>query len=818
MYVSRGQRSSRGYRMPRKRGKGNYNRGKKFARNLNGRSYDNDYSSDCGSTTSSFYSCRSGYSGARIRRNRSFGSCASYDSDGMSSLTSVSRMNNSVDRMSNLTSVSRMNNSVKENINPSNLAKVLSEFEDFQATLLQLLESLQIDHNSIKKVALDNDSTFEVDGELILLRPKVSVCSFHLAKGCDQKEGCNNIHLCSDYIMGLCRERDCYLGHFWCTDHNKRVFTYYHLNFLNVKVLSSLFKMFLSSKSGSKDLEVCEQYNEGNCDISDCHKLHLCIKFVAGRCSSGKCSLNHKVLSSEVKNILQSFGISLNETPRDILFSIMKSPKIQKVVEKFKSGRNEKDSSSEKQPEEITSSEKKKGETTSALSVKTKEEEKKVEKPLPIKTVWSSELRGDVTIDEICYNSVEDYCPYEEKGCWRLHCPYHFHWQIKTTLGKKQSWVNLTVEQSLALEKAFCDVNVSKVSLPILDPSASHSFDKGLLLILKGKSKWEADFDTMTLNLTDKNVTLELRRLCTETTENKRPDPCKFKWYFSDISKNWIEYGNIDSTGNENLKCNLSSKDIENHLQTRPNSPLPFQNQSYTYILDVQNMVQMNLDTNARRNIRRRPIPHLKEETDDDVSGDLPSHWESMQQDERCRRVTLLPSSEEYKKIDTLFKSQGASQNILKIERVQNPYVYRAFQNKVQEMKVTYKNDSSVNIRQLFHGTTPDIVPKICDENFDWRLHGTSSGQSYGRGTYFSTLSSYSQGYARADSNGHSFMFVAKVAVGTVTTGNSGMARPPINTQYNLPFDSTVDNVSNPTIIVKYDKQEYYPEYIITFG
>ena len=34
---------------------------------------------------------------------------------------------------------------------------------------------------------------------------------------------------------------------------------------------------------------------------------------------------------------------------------------------------------------------------------------------------------------------------------------------------------------------------------------------------------------------------------------------------------------------------------------------------------------------------------------------------------------------------------------------------------------------------QLFHGTNPELVPAICQQNFDWRICG-SNGTSYGRG------------------------------------------------------------------------------------
>ena len=75
-----------------------------------------------------------------------------------------------------------------------------------------------------------------------------------------------------------------------------------------------------------------------------------------------------------------------------------------------------------------------------------------------------------------------------------------------------------------------------------------------------------------------------------------------------------------------------------------------------------------------------------------------------------------------------------------------------------------------VNERQLFHGTDPKNIEGICKHNFDWRLHGTNA-TVYGEGSYFALNSSYSDSYAKEDSKGSKFMFVAKVLVGSYTKG-----------------------------------------------
>ena len=40
-----------------------------------------------------------------------------------------------------------------------------------------------------------------------------------------------------------------------------------------------------------------------------------------------------------------------------------------------------------------------------------------------------------------------------------------------------------------------------------------------------------------------------------------------------------------------------------------------------------------------------------------------------------------------------------------------------------------------INEQRLFHGTATEVLPAICKEGFDWRLHGRN-GTAYGQGKY----------------------------------------------------------------------------------
>ena len=129
-------------------------------------------------------------------------------------------------------------------------------------------------------------------------------------------------------------------------------------------------------------------------------------------------------------------------------------------------------------------------------------------------------------------------------------------------------------------------------------------------------------------------------------------------------------------------------------------------------------------------------------------------------------------------------------------------------------------NQTSPVQRLLFHGTDDeDIVRGICYQNFDPRMHGKHA-TLYGKGAYFARDASYSHNYTA--SAGKRYMFLADVLVGEYTNGDGNMQRPPkkpgqsSNRQHEL-YDSTVDNVYNPSIFVIYAMEKCYPSYLILY-
>ena len=125
------------------------------------------------------------------------------------------------------------------------------------------------------------------------------------------------------------------------------------------------------------------------------------------------------------------------------------------------------------------------------------------------------------------------------------------------------------------------------------------------------------------------------------------------------------------------------------------------------------------------------------------------------------------------------------------------------------------------NEMRLFHGTNPEVVEAICKQNFDWRVNG-KNGTAYGQGSYFAVNSSKSNCYAKEDNKRSKFMFVAKVLAGSYTEGKSSYQRPPSKTDPGNPasdlYDSCVDKMSDPSIFVIFQNDQFYPEYIIEYS
>jgi poly [ADP-ribose] polymerase 7/11/12/13 len=196
----------------------------------------------------------------------------------------------------------------------------------------------------------------------------------------------------------------------------------------------------------------------------------------------------------------------------------------------------------------------------------------------------------------------------------------------------------------------------------------------------------------------------------------------------------------------------------------------------------------------------------------------LAAHWDPMPSNCAFIRADVQEYTQEYNKVQHLFKATTQKQfKVVKIERVQNPYLLGCYQLKKNEMECLPGN--CVTESRVFHGTQQSHVQNICENNFNWRLHGESTGNRYGKGVSFSPISCYASHYSDKYAS-VKVMFLVRVLISKSTTGNGNMTIPPlIRNVYNHKSIERYDTAQKEDgqVIVKFCDNEYYPEYLIHY-
>ncbi|NWZ42339.1 PAR14 polymerase, partial [Brachypodius atriceps] len=205
------------------------------------------------------------------------------------------------------------------------------------------------------------------------------------------------------------------------------------------------------------------------------------------------------------------------------------------------------------------------------------------------------------------------------------------------------------------------------------------------------------------------------------------------------------------------------------------------------------------------------------DKSEDQKSTVLPPTWDHME-NEWFKTVELKPDSREYKDVQERFLQTCLSFRIEKIERVQNQYLWKNYQIKKCEMDK--KNGHRNNERLLFHGTSEESLTLINKHGFN-RSYAGMHAANFGNGTYFAVNANYSANdlYSKPDVNGRKYMYLARVLVGEYSLGRKGSitpARKNVSNSVDL-FDSSTDNVSQPSMFIIFNDIQAYPEYLITF-
>uniref|UniRef100_A0A665VAU9 Poly [ADP-ribose] polymerase n=1 Tax=Echeneis naucrates TaxID=173247 RepID=A0A665VAU9_ECHNA len=195
---------------------------------------------------------------------------------------------------------------------------------------------------------------------------------------------------------------------------------------------------------------------------------------------------------------------------------------------------------------------------------------------------------------------------------------------------------------------------------------------------------------------------------------------------------------------------------------------------------------------------------------------DIPEHWEPMPAKTICHPVTIQAGTAEYTEVQNLFQ-QSCKMTITKIERIQNPTLWKTLQVKKREMD--QRNGHQNNEKRLFHGTCHTTVTDINHYGFN-RSYAGKNAACYGNGTYFAVHANYSASntYSKPNPNGEKFMYLCRVLTGDFTTGQQNMIVPPAKGAVSVhKYDSVVDKMAAPSMFVIFHDSQACPEYLITF-
>lgn len=155
---------------------------------------------------------------------------------------------------------------------------------------------------------------------------------------------------------------------------------------------------------------------------------------------------------------------------------------------------------------------------------------------------------------------------------------------------------------------------------------------------------------------------------------------------------------------------------------------------------------------------------------------------------------------------------------VTRIQRIQNKRLWKLYRMYELEMLDMYPKDKKQDLvcPNMFHGTTHEIASKIMQQGFN-RSYCGRNACVHGKGSYFSYLAWYSaQTQYATPRNGRSLMFQCRVVKGKHCLGKNGALTPDVFQGDRL-YDSTVDNMQNPSMVVTYSDPQAFAEYLIEF-
>ncbi|CAL4064230.1 unnamed protein product, partial [Meganyctiphanes norvegica] len=227
-----------------------------------------------------------------------------------------------------------ISNEMVANVTGNDIASALSRYRNQFTDAESLGLQVKLAPKDVVEVVKKHEEVFGImmDGNdvMIELCPKIKLCADYLTStGCNSVGTCRQLHLCRYFITNDCFLGDkCQFGHSWETNQNQATLKHFLLNKVDRTILANLVR---KSVLVGLTPRICYYYNKGTCRKNDfnCNDLHICHSYVnnVGDCRKDICSLHHDIRATHCKVMLDKYGISTNDSPRDLLFMLTSESK-----------------------------------------------------------------------------------------------------------------------------------------------------------------------------------------------------------------------------------------------------------------------------------------------------------------------------------------------------------------------------------------------------------------------------------------------------------------------------------------------------------
>lgn len=215
----------------------------------------------------------------------------------------------------------------------------------------------------------------------------------------------------------------------------------------------------------------------------------------------------------------------------------------------------------------------------------------------------------------------------------------------------------------------------------------------------------------------------------------------RFAWAFQDERGYWNNFRRtMENVLSDGYYGGLS-RDIEKSFCSFPHEKTEVLFKYEKYLIDFKAMAYTHKEDQVTRNVQC-----IKHYTCVDITTDLgptsktyfqPDVWSPMPKNTTLVFASVNFFCEDFAPVHELITKSLPNYYIVEMERIQNPFLFKAYQNKKEYLESQRRD--KVTEGMLFHGTPEKNLKTICEENLDWRLYGNYSNKHlFGQGAYFS--------------------------------------------------------------------------------